>query len=68
MLQINGGEIFQKERADKGISGVPETGLAKRSGNWMPTDGTGKALTIAVVKEEFGKRERKLVKSRAILK
>jgi hypothetical protein len=68
MLQINGREIFQKERVDKGISGELETELAKRSGNWMLADGTEKALTIAVVQEEFGKRGRKLVKSRAILK
>ncbi len=33
MLQINGREIFQRERVDKELSGEPETGLTERSGN-----------------------------------
>src|SRR5271165_3590103 len=33
MLQINGREIFQKERADKELSGEPATGLRRCSGN-----------------------------------
>jgi hypothetical protein len=44
MLQINGREIFQRERVDKELSGEPETGLTKRSGNRVLLDGTEKAL------------------------
>jgi hypothetical protein len=34
MLQINGREIFQKERVDKEPSGEPATDLARQPGNW----------------------------------
>jgi hypothetical protein len=44
MLQINGREIFQRERVDKELSGEPETGLTKRSGNRVLLDGTEKTL------------------------
>jgi hypothetical protein len=35
MLQVNGRAIFQKERADKELSGEPATELAQCLGNWM---------------------------------
>jgi hypothetical protein len=45
MLQVNGREIFQKERADKELSGEPATELAQCLGNWTLSDGTEKTLT-----------------------
>jgi hypothetical protein len=36
MLQINGREIFQKERVDKELSREPATVLARQPGNWKP--------------------------------
>jgi len=35
---------FQRERVDKELSGEPETGLTKRSGNRVLLDGTEKTL------------------------
>jgi hypothetical protein len=45
MLQVNGRVIFQKERADKELSGEPATELARCLGNWTLSDGTEKTLT-----------------------
>jgi hypothetical protein len=45
MLQINGREIFQKERVDRKLSGGPETVLARYSGNRVLADRFRKALT-----------------------
>jgi hypothetical protein len=55
-LQINGREIFQKERVDKELSRGPATELTRCSGNWMLMDGTKKALTASGTTEEYGKR------------
>lgn len=40
----------------QGLSRGPATELTRRSGNWMLTDGTEKALTTSGVTEEFGER------------
>jgi hypothetical protein len=44
MLQINGREIFQKERVDKELSGESATVLARQPGNWEPWMGLRKLL------------------------
>jgi len=38
------GITVQRERVDKELSGEPETGLTKRSGNRVLLDGTEKTL------------------------
>jgi hypothetical protein len=50
-IQSNGGEILQKKRAYKGSFREPATGLARHSGDWMPTDETEKALAADVITE-----------------
>src|SRR5215467_1221016 len=56
MLQINGREIFQKERVDKEPSGEPATDLARYSGNRKPWMEPRKLLQRNVATEKFGKR------------
>ena len=66
MIQVNGREIFQKKRADKELSGEPETGI-QAFGKPDATDGTEKALTANVTTEEHGKRGLRLAGPERVL-
>jgi len=52
MLQVTGRAIFQKERADEGPSGEPETDFAKAIRKLKAYGRTEKALTTNVTTEE----------------